>query len=220
MLVARALLLGLLSAPAGFAADAVVVDKVVAFVGTRPITLSEVELELRLLRASEGDAEGAVGPVSRAELADLLPDLVSRTALLRGTRTGGPKVDPEILEKELARMREAFGSRAEWEKFLALLELSEEEVRERRRRVLEAARILESEVETSAQIRSQDVDELLAKDPGLDRAEAERRLRAERVLDAREQILEKRRRDTQARIVDFILPSSSSPETPDAEGTP
>ena len=221
---ALALLIGLLSAPAGFASEPVVVDKVVAFVGTRPITLSEVELELRLMRASEGDGEGALGPVSRAELADLLPDVVSRTALLRGTRTGAPRVDPEILEKDLARVRDAFASRAEWERFLALVELSEEELRERRRRVLEAARILESEVETSTQVRSQDVDELLAANPELDRAEAERRLRAERSLEVREQILDRRRRDTQARIVDFLLatppPATPTPTPTPAEGAP
>lgn len=212
---AFALLLAFCVGPAGHAADAVVVDKVVAFVGTRPITLSEVEVELRLRRAAEGDGEGALGPVSAAELADLLPDVVSRTALLRGVRTGGAQVDPEVLEKELARMREAFGSRADWEAFLARIELSEEEVRERRRRVLEAASLLANEVETSAQVRSQEIDDYLAKNPGVDRAEAERRLRVERELEVRDEILAKRRLDTQARIVDLILPGTTASSTPE-----
>lgn len=215
-----ALVIGLGLAPAAFAEGvAIVVDKVVAFVGTRPITLSEVELELRLQRAADGDGDAALGPVSKAELAGLLPDLVARTALLRGMRAGGDKVHPETIEKELARMREAFSSRAEWERFLRRLELSEEEVRERRRRVLEAESLLASEVETAAQVRSQEVDEYLARNPGLDRAEAERRLRTDRELEVRQQVLEKRRRDTQARIVDLILPGATT-AAPEPDGEP
>ena len=199
-------LLAVLLMPAPLAAEPIVVDKVVAFVGTRPITLSEVELELRLGRAAAGDVAGALASVHPAELADLLPDLLARTAILRGMRSQYVDVlSPERVEADFARMRDAFPSREEWDRFLVRLELTEAEARERRRRVLEATAILDTAVQGAINVKSQLVEDFLAENPGIDRGEAERRVRAELEVLEREKLLERKQREMQARIVDPIV---------------
>jgi hypothetical protein len=185
--------------------ERVVVDKVVAIVGSRPITLSEVELELRLERAAAGDIGGASGRVTLAELADLLPIVVDRTVVLRGMRSQyGDTLDPAIAEKELVRIRSGFPSREEWDRFLAKLEVTEDEVRERRRRVLEFVTILDAAVRDEIQVKREDVDALMAQNPGLTREEAEKELLAEAEARVRDDIIRRKRIDLQATTVDAI----------------
>lgn len=182
-----------------------VVDKVVAFVGSRPITLSEVELELRLERAAAGDIAGATGLVTLNELANLLPILVERTVVLRSMRSQyAGTLEPGIAEREVARMRDSFTGEA-WTAFLARLELTEDEVRERRRRVLESGAILEIAVDDAITvIRREDIDAYLAEHPGLSREEAERVLRDAQEIVVRDDLLARKKKDLGAMIVDSI----------------
>ena len=182
-----------------------VVDKVVAFVGSRPITLSEVELELRLERAAAGDIAGATGLVTLNELANLLPILVERTVVLRGMRSQyAGTLEPGIAEREVVRMRDSFTPEA-WTAFLARLELTEDEVRERRRRVLEAGTILEIAVDDAITvIRREDLEAYLAEHPDVSRAEAERALRDAQEIVVRDDLLARKKKDLGAMIVDSI----------------
>jgi hypothetical protein len=185
----------------------VVVDKVVAFVGSRPITLSEVELELRLERAAAGDLSGASGLVTLEQLADLLPVLMERTVVLRGMRAQYPDtLEPGVVEAELEQVRAQFPSPDAWNAFLTRLELSEDEVRERRRRVLEAASILAAAVNDARSVKREDVEKHLAANPGMSREEAEKELLAANEPVVRAELLEKKKMDVQASIVDSIVP--------------
>lgn len=183
----------------------VVVDKVVAFVGSRPIALSEVELELRLERAAAGDVAGATGLVTTTELANLLPILVERTVVLRGMRSQySGTLEPGIAEREVARMREGF-SREAWDAFLVRLELTEEEVRERRRRVLEAGTILDLAVSDAlTAIKREDLEAYLAEHPGMSREHAENALREAAEIVVRDDLLARKKKDLGAMIVDSI----------------
>jgi hypothetical protein len=221
-LLASALLALLLqSGRAGAQAPAVelrpvVLDKVVAFVGSRPITLSEVELELRLDRAAAGDAAGANGPVTLEQLADLLPILMERTVVLRGMRTQYPDtLEPGVVEREIARIRGLFGTTDAWNAFLARLELTEEEVRERRRRVLEASSILTAAVNDALGVRQGDLEAHLAANPGMTREQAQKELLAANESVVRDELLERKKKDLQASIVDSIVPGRGGAGAPE-----
>lgn len=190
----------------------IVVDKVVAFVGSRPITLSEVELELRLERAAAGDIAGASGPVTLTELADLLPILVERTVVLRGLRSQyGGTLESGVAEREVTRMRDAFTSES-WTAFLAKLELTSDEVRERRRRVLEAGAILDAAVHDALGFKREELEAYLAQNPGMSREQAEKELLAANEVVVRDELLARKKKDLGAMIVDSI--AAAPEETP------
>lgn len=193
-------------------AKPVVVDKVVAFVASRPITLSEVELELRLERAAAGDVMGAVGTVTPTQLADALPDLIDRTIVLRGMQTQYvDTLEPGIVDRQVAKMRETFGENG-WKAFLALLEMTEDEVRERRRRVLESGTIFDAAVNDALNVKREDLENFLAEHPDMTREQAEKQLLAEMEERVRRDLLERKKRDLQAVIVDSIVKTPVPPE--------
>lgn len=194
----------------------VVVDKVVAFVGSRPITLSEVELELRLTRAAAGDIASATGLVTLDDLAGALPLLMERTVVLRGMRTQyAVTLEPGLVEEDVARMRASFQTAESWDAFLAKLELSDEEVRERRRRALEAERILEEAVLDAFSVKRDDLEKHLEAHPGMTEEQAEAELLAASKGALRTEILERKKKDLHAAIVDL----RSEAEPSDEHGT-
>ena len=193
-----------------------IVDKIVAFVENRPITLSEVELEVRLDRASAGDVTAAMGVVDVGDAAEMLQILVDRTAILRAMRSHySDALKGDAADKELERMRRAFGGTDEWRAFLECIELSEQEVRERRRRALEAQAILEMRLEDIPQsIRREDIDDYLVANPEVrTREEAEQRMRRALLSDVRRRILEEARLETSTRVVDSIIPAPAASRT-------
>lgn len=190
----------------------VIVDKVVAFVASRPITLSEVELELRLERAAAGDVAGATGTVTPEALADLLPTLVERTIVLRGMQSQYvDTLEPGVVETQVARMRDAFGSEDAWAAFLAKLEMSDDEVRERRRRVLEAGTILDAAVHDALNVKREDLETFLAEHPEMTREQAERELLALTEARVRDDLIARKKKDLQAVTVDSIVPRTGAP---------
>src|SRR5438874_10143041 len=106
-------------APAASAPSARVVDKVVAVVQNRPITLSECELEVRLQRAITGDVAGAMGAVGTPDEARVLPVLVDRAAILRALKRSYPStLDPQMSRSALKALRSRFPTLESWHAFL------------------------------------------------------------------------------------------------------
>ncbi len=207
--LALAILLGAANAAAPSDSPAVLVDKVVAFVQGRPITLSEVELEVRLGRAAAGDAAGALAAIDGTDSAAMLEELVDRVAALRTLKGRAREpIPPEAVDAEVDRLRRAFGAEEAWRRFLARIDLSEDEVRERRRRRLEAAWLVDVQAASRVRVDRREVDELLANSPEFpDRAAAEARLAEEHARRARREVLEKARADAGVRIVDPLRPA-------------
>lgn len=181
----------------------VVVDRVAAVVLGRPITLSEVELEARIARAASGNVEGAIsGSLSAEERARMLEELVDRTSVLRGLRTLYPDtIDPRQADVEMERLRRAFPSEESWQRFLRRIELTEDEVRERRRRALEATAIVDAKLADVARVDADRLLEYMEKHGITDRRVAEERLLAEVADEIRRGIIADARRATAARIV-------------------
>ncbi len=185
----------------------VLVDEVVATVLGRPITLSEVELEARIARAGTGDVAGAIsGTLTREEMATMLSELVDRTAVLRGLRSLYPNtVDPRAADLEIARLRRVFPSAEQWERFLARIELTEEEVRERRRRALEASAIVDAKLADVARVDSDLIEEYMRKNGISDRKVAEERLLAKVSDELRRGIIADARRATSVRVIEPLV---------------
>lgn len=189
-------------APLATPAGSVIVDEVVAMVAGRPITLSEVEIEVRLARAAAGNVDGAFAPVSEAERTGMLRHLLDRTAVLRGLKQHYPEtLHPRAAELEVKLIRKSFQSGESWQRFLDRLELSEDEVQERRRRALEAGTILQAKLADTVRVDRAAVDAYLAANPGIDREEAQARLLEQRSGSDLEEILAEARRATSARLI-------------------
>ena len=190
------------TAPIAAPAGSVVVDEVVAIVAGRPITLSEVEIEVRLARAAAGNVDGAFAPVSDAERTGMMRHLLDRTAVLRGLKQHYPEtLHPRAAELEVKLIRKSFQSGESWQRFLDRMELTEEEVQERRRRALEAGTILQAKLADTVRIDRGAIDAFLAENPGIDREEAQARLLEQRSEKDLEEILAEARRATSARLL-------------------
>lgn len=199
--------------PVEDAGEAVLVDKVVAVVVGRPITLSEVALEARLARAAAGGVADALAPIPREELARTLDVVLDRAAVRRALGAYYPEIDEtKAAGDELARMRDRFG-KAGWARFLSTLELSEDEVRERRRRALEAGAIIQARIVHRVKVDREAIAQFVIDHPEVtDRAEAERRVLEQKSAALSAEIRADARRVTSARVVDPI----ATPETADA----
>ncbi len=192
--------------PAASPLPGTVVDKVVAIVLNRPITLSECELEVRIDRARTGDVATVTAPVSDMEKAAMLTTLVDRAAVIRALRSHYQgTLDGAISEKELKRVRARFASESAWRAFLDKVELSDEEVEERIRRALEAQAILVAKLTDLVRVGRKEVDDYLAAHPGATREGAETAVAFESANLQKPGIIADARRATGARIVDPIV---------------
>ena len=199
-----------------------VVDKVVAFVGNRPITLSECALEVRIDRALAGDLDGALGPVRESDEAKVLPELVDRAAVLKALKRNYEGALESGASKDAARaLRARFPSDDAWRRFLEKLELSDDEVEERLRRRIEYQTILILRLKDMIRVARKDEDDWLAAHPGATREQASSALAFEAANLAKPGILSDARRAALARVVDPIV---APPEEPGSavgtSGTP
>ena len=186
--------------------NSAVVDKVVAVVLNRPITLSECEMEARISFAQSGDLRRAMGPISPTDEAEILPELVDRSAVLRGLRNHYQgTLDPALPDRELDRLRKQFPDEATWHAFLDKVELSDEEVEERLRRGLEARSIIVAKLKDLVAAGRKEVDEYMAAHPGAAREKAEAQVAFQSQSLQTPGILADARRSTGARIIDPIV---------------
>lgn len=200
--------------PAQPVGSPVLVDEVVAQVQGRAITLSDVEMEIRISRAALGRVDDAFAPVSLEEEADALPELVNWAAVLRNLRSHyAGTLDPRADEREVERMKALFHDPEKWKRFLDLLTLDEDELRERRRRALEAQAIIQAKLADMARLDSGLLEDYLRTHPGITREQAEMAVAKQSGSANLERLLEDARAATNARIVDDLQPTH-------AEGKP
>lgn len=191
--------------------EGVVVDKVVAFVSNRPITLSDCEVEVRLERAIAGNVAGALGPVRASDLAEVLPELVNRAAILRGLKQNYEgALDPRASKRHLEQVKASM-SPADWKRLLGRLEMTEDDVEEQFHRMLESQAILVLRLKDSVRPGRKEIDAWLASHPGASREKAEAAVAAAMQETARPKMLADARRTTNARVVDPIVAPPEGP---------
>lgn len=128
-----ALLVLLAPVASAVAAEVDLLDQVVAVIGPGGregrrtlLTRSDLELEARVLLVSRGARAAAEGALPDDTLAAALDWLVAEHLLLaEAEQLDVASVDPAALERELARLRDAFGSPAAYAAFLRDHELGE-----------------------------------------------------------------------------------------------
>ena len=185
----------------------VLVDEVVAQMAGRVITLSDVDIEIRISRAAVGRVDEAFEPVTRDEEARALPELVDWAAVLRTLRSHyAGTLDPRADEREMARMKALFHDPEKWQRFLDTLGLSEVELMERRRRAIEAQAIVEAKLADMSRLQGDGLDEYLRGHPGLSRDQAISGMAHDNAPANLERLLEEARAGASVRMVgDFGL---------------
>jgi hypothetical protein len=138
------------------AADAPVVEEVVAVIRgpgapqPRVVTRTRLEEEARIALVSRGGTAAATAPLDRAALRAALTWVVDQTLLGdEATRLQLFEVDAAEAEAELRRFRQRFGTPAEYQAFLARLDVAEEDLGAVLRRTLRVQRYVESRAGSS-----------------------------------------------------------------------
>lgn len=145
------------------AARAETVDRVVAVVGNRPVLLSSVEEEVRLLRLQEGGSGAAPDSVLYSRALERLIDdlLILAKADLQAIEVSESEVD-EAIETTLSNMRRQFGSEEAFQRQLAKEGLTEAALRERYREDLrnqiKGSRLVDKEIRSKVAITEEEIN--------------------------------------------------------------
>ncbi len=150
------------------------IDSVVAIVGRRVITLSQLEAEARVALAEHGSVEAAAQPLADGVLRSTLDyviseDLVEEEAARLGVFPVGTG-DCLAAEETLAGR---FASRQAFEAFLARFDIDPERLTSILRRGLRSSRYLQNRLRLQTEVTDRDVGALLARavhDPALPQA--------------------------------------------------
>jgi hypothetical protein len=143
-------------APAA-ADEPVLLDEVVAVVESRPITLSELEIEARLQRAFETSPQALREPLDRAVLATMLDRLIDELVVwdeaerLQVFRLGSAEVSAARVALE-ARLGGAL-----FQRFLAEYEIDDRTLRDILERQMRVARYLDGRFRLASRPRDADV---------------------------------------------------------------
>lgn len=166
------------SLAAGPAAGATVMEEVVAVVRNPPgssprlVTLTRLVEEARIVLASRGAVEAAAGPVDVAVLRATLEWVLDQTLLSdEASRLQVAQVSRDQIDAELARFRARFPDEAAYARFLAVAELSDEEVSSVLARMLRVERYLDTRVGRGSSVSDEDVQRY-ARERGLSVASA------------------------------------------------
>ena len=169
------------AAPPAPVASPVLVDEVVAFVGDRPVTLSDVDIWVRVSYAKMNDLDHAIGPVTRQEEAAALPQIIDWLAVLRALHGHySQAMDPREFDNDWRDLRSKFPSLDSWEAFLKKLGVDEDELRQRRRQMLEASKTILLRLADVTHVDREQVDQLMHDDPRITDPERAREILADR----------------------------------------
>jgi hypothetical protein len=175
MLPVLALVLAAAAAPGGAGEAGRVVERVVAVVRNpadappRPITLTKLTEEARIALVGRGAVAAAFDPLDREALRAALDWLVDQMLVAdEAARLRVDEVERDALLAELRRFRGRFGSRAEYDRFLAEAEIAEEDLVVALERGLRVQRYLESRVGRWARVSEEEVDRYI-QERGADR---------------------------------------------------
>ena len=196
------------------AAGPVVVEEVVAEIRNpagapaRAILLSRLTAEARIAMISRGAVEAAFRPIDAEALRAALSWLVDQTLLADdAARLQIDEVTREQAAAELARFQDRFRARADYGRFLALAELTDDEVSAVLARMLRVDRYLESRAGRGSFVADGEVADyvrergLSADNPGA-REAVRARMREERVEAAVRDLLAELRSRAEVRILD------------------
>lgn len=130
-----------------------VLDRAVAAVEGRVITLSELEFEARVIIVNAGGAEAAFAPLDHETLARSLNTLIDhRLATLEADKLDAYSLEPGELERALAAFRSRFPSEARYREFLERNEVETVDVGEVLKRAMRAQRALDARLRLKAQV--------------------------------------------------------------------
>jgi hypothetical protein len=159
-----AVVLGLALATAAHAQDEVsgptdggatekVIDRAVAAVDGKVITLSQLDFEARVLLVSAGGTLAAFAPLPPETLARSLEAIIDeRLAVYEADKLDAFALEPGELEKIVEGFKERFVPASRFQEFLAAHEATDISVGHVLRRHLRAARVLESKFRLKAQL--------------------------------------------------------------------
>jgi hypothetical protein len=164
--LAAALLAAAPAAPG--APEGRVVEKVVAVIRNPPgaaprlVTLTKLVEEARIALVGRGALEAATRPIDGPALRATLDWLVDETLVAdEAARLRVDDLDREAVATEVRRFAARFRSEADYRRFLAEQDLSEEELQATLARGLKVRRYLASRVGRGARVADADVDRVL-----------------------------------------------------------
>ncbi len=130
-----------------------VLDRAVAAVEGRVITLSQLEFEARVIIVNAGGVEAAFAPLDHEALARALDTVIDqRLSVIEADKLDAYSLEPGELERALAAFRSRFGSEARYREFLERHEVESADVGEVLKRSLRAQRALDARLRLKAQV--------------------------------------------------------------------
>jgi hypothetical protein len=189
-----------------------VIDRAVASIEGRVITLSQLEFETRILLVNAGGAGAAFMPLDHDALkAGLNAIIDERLATLEADKLEAYPVEAEEIEKAIADFRARFPSEAKFKEFLVRNEADLEDVGRVLGRSLRARRALEGKLRLRVQVTAEEVAAAKAAQPQLKDvpdATVKQRLVNERFQKLVKQELEAARREVDVRLLGPFSPKS------------
>jgi hypothetical protein len=216
---ARVLAVLLCAAAGAGAAERKLVDEVVAVVDAHSITLSELSAETSIHLVEQRGAEaGSVAP-DRALLAASLRRLVEeRVILSEMERLRLFDLDRPEVDSALARFRSRFPTIEAYERFLAGIQMTSDELAAVLTREVRVARYLDNRLKLGTQVRDGELDEAMRAYPGTDRASLRQKLAREKYERLLEGLLADLRRRADVRILDPLEDDSRSLAVTNVDG--
>lgn len=127
-----------------------------------PITLTRLREEARVALVARGATEAAFGRLDGPALSAALEWLIDQTLVAEeADRLQVAQVGREEAEQELRRFRSRFGAPGEYERFLALNDLAEEELAVALARTLRVQRFVEGRVGLAVRVSEAEIDDYL-----------------------------------------------------------
>jgi len=194
------------------------IDEVVAVVDAHSITLSELSAETRIHLVEQQGAQAAESEPDRALLAASLRRVVEeRVILAEIDRLRLFDLDHAEVEGALARFRARFPAAEAYDRFLARIEMTSDEVLARD---LRFARYLDNRLKLAAQVRDSELDEAMRASPGADRGRMRQQLAREKYERLLEGLLADLRRKADVRILDSLEGEGRSVAAGKVDGPP
>jgi hypothetical protein len=193
-----------------------VLDRAVASVEGRVITLTQLEFEARVILINAGGLEAAFAPLDQETLTKSLNTMLDqRLATLEADKLDAYSLEPGELERALASFRARFSSEARFRQFLERYEVELGDVAEVLKRSLRAQRALDARLRLKAQVSEVETRQYRAQHPELKDVAPElvrQRLYAQRFQALVREELAQARRQVDVRLL--------GPFEPKPENTP
>lgn len=139
-------------------AESRILDRVVAVVERRVVTLSELSFETRVTLVQQGGTAAASAPLDEPLLASALDDLIGRRLLLvEAERLGAFPLEESEVQKSVNDFRNRFATDLELQRFLARQDEDMQSLASVLGQKLRAAKVLDSKVRLRAQVTDAEV---------------------------------------------------------------